>query len=67
MMNSAPFLATTGISRTDPRLRIRLSQANGERHGGQGEAGGGVAGRALATRFPPKIPILEATHHGEKE
>ena len=29
---------------------------NGERHGEQREAGGGVAGRALATRFPPKSP-----------
>ena len=29
LMYSAPFLATMGISRTDPRWRIRLSQAEG--------------------------------------
>ena len=33
-----------------------IAKLHGERHREQREAGGGVAGRALATRFPPKSP-----------
>ena len=33
-----------------------IAKPNGEHHRRQREASGGVAGRALATRFPPKSP-----------
>ena len=61
------FWRPQGYPKMTQDYEFDIAKLNGERHRGQREASGGVAGRALATRFPPKPPWLEATHHGGKE
>ena len=55
-MYSAPFLATQGYPEPTQDYEYDIAKLNGEQQGERKEAGGGVAGRALATRFPPKSP-----------
>ena len=59
VMYSAPFLATTGLSRTDPRSWIGydiVSQAEWGTPWRARGSGGGVAG-GPSYPFPAKIPV----------
>ena len=53
------FYRKRGYPAPTQDYRCDIAKLNGERHGEQREAGGGVAGRALATHFPPKSLWLE--------
>ena len=59
MMYLAPFLTTTGYPQPTQEYEYDIAKLNGERHGGQREAGGGVAGRAL-------VPVSRQNPHDLK-